>query len=149
MDSRGVSAVLGYVMMIAILTFLVSGIFLSAGNFVEGQQERVIRSEFEVLGNRLAADIAAMDRLALAAGASGEGELVSVLPPRVAGQTYEISVSSMAGTNNVYQINLTTHDLNIDVEVRVRSKTPIVTDTVSGGDVRVTFNGTHIEVEHA
>lgn len=149
MDSRGVSAVLGYVMMIAILTFLVSGIFLSAGNFVEGQQERVIRSEFEVLGNRLAADVAAMDRLALAAGASGEGELVSVLPPRAAGQTYEISLSSMAGTDNVYQINLTANNLRVDVEVRVRSKTPIVTDTVSGGDVRVTFNGTHIEVEHA
>ena len=74
-DDRAVSATLGYVLVIGITTILISGLFLAAGGFVENQHERAIRAELEVVGNRLAADIAAVDRLALAAGSSGETQL--------------------------------------------------------------------------
>ncbi len=149
MTDRAVSAVLGYIMMLGILTLLVSGIFLSAGNYVENQQERVIRSEFNVLGNRLAADIAAIDRLALASNSGGKATLVTNLPPRAAGKTYEVTISPVAGSSNVYHINLSANKPSVDVTVKVKAQTPIVTSTVGGGEVQIRFNGTHIEVERA
>lgn len=147
MDNRGVSAVLGYVLTLGIVTLLVSGLFFAAGNFVENQHDRAIRSEFEVIGNRVAADVAAMDRLALAAGATGTAELRTELPPLAAGKAYEISISQVNGTNTVYHIDLrTTAQSTTEVEVRVKSQTPLVNSTVTGGDILVTYNGTHLEV---
>lgn len=149
MNNRGVSAVLGYVLTLAIVTLLISGLFFAAGNFVENEHDRAVRSELEVVGNRVAADIAAVDRLALAAGPNGEAELLTDLPPLVAGKSYNIAISPVPGTNTVYFINLTAHDLDVEVEVRVKSNTPVVERTVSGGNIRVVFNGTHVEVKDA
>lgn len=149
MDDRAVSAVLGYVMVLGIVTLLISGLFLATGNFVESQHERAVRSEFEVVGNRVAADIAAVDRLALAAGSNGQAELVTDLPVRAAGKSYDISISTVPSESNVYFVNLTAHNLDVEVEVRVKSKTPLVDTTVSGGDVRVFYNGSHVEVQDA
>lgn len=149
MTDRGVSAVLGYVLTLGIVALLISGLFFAAGNFVENEHERAVRSELEVVGNRVAADIAAVDRLALAAGSSGDAELLTDLPPRVAGKSYTIAVSQVPDTDTVYFVNLTAHDLAVEVEVRVKSNTPMVERTVSGGDVRVVFNGTHVEVRDA
>lgn len=149
MDDRAVSAVVGYVMVLGIVTLLISGLFIATGNFVENQHERAVRSEFEVVGNRVAADIAAIDRLALAAGSGGEAELLTDLPPRAAGKSYDISVSAVPSESNVYFVNLTAQDLDVEVEVRVKSKTPLVDTTVPGGDVRVVYNGSHVEVQDA
>jgi hypothetical protein len=149
MTDRGVSTVLGYVLALGVITLLISGLFLAAGNFVENEHERVIRSELEVLGNRIAADIAAVDRLALAAGPSGRAELETELPARVAGKSYTISTSSVSGAPDVYFINMTAPDFETDVEVRVKSSTPLVERDTSGGNVLVVFNGTHVEVQDA
>lgn len=148
MTDRGVSTVLGYVLTLGIITVLVSGLFLAAGSFVEDQHERVVQSEFEVVGNRVAADIAAMDRLALAAGSDGEAELRVELPSRAAGNTYQLAIEPVTGTTTVYHLNLTATDLDASAEIRVTSKTPLVSDTVVGGDVLVAYNGTHLEVRN-
>ncbi len=147
MDNRGVSAVLGYVITIGIITVLISGLLLAGGSFVESQQDRATRAEFEVLGNRVAADIAAVDRLALATGSTGEAELVTNLPPTAAANPYVVNISAIPGASDVYFVNISTHDNDISVEVRVKSATPIVDATVLGGDIRIVFNGTHIEVK--
>ncbi|MFB6361959.1 MAG: hypothetical protein ABEH59_11645 [Halobacteriales archaeon] len=149
MADRAVSTVLSYVLALGVITLLMSGLFLAGGTFVENEHERVIRSELEVLGNRVAADIAAVDRLALAAGSSGRAELETDLPARVAGKSYTISISPLSGTSDVYFINMTAPDFGTDVEVRVKSSTPLVERETSGGDVRVVFNGTHVEVRDA
>lgn len=149
MADRGVSAVMGYVLTLGILTLLISGLFLAAGNYVGNQHERAIRSEFEVVGNRVAADIAAVDRLALAAGSSGEAELLTDLPPRAAGKSYDISIDPVPGSDGIYFINMTAQILDVEVVVRVTTQTPLVSSTVSGGDVRTVYNGTHIAVQDA
>jgi FlaG/FlaF family flagellin (archaellin) len=145
MDDRAVSAVLGYILTLAVMTLLVSGLFLAAGNFVENQHERAIRAELEVVGNRLAADIAAVDRMALASGAVGEAELQSDMPELTAGQSYLIEISE-SGTAGVYFLNASTDDPDVEVSVRVRAETDLVEGTVNGGDVTVVFNGTAMEV---
>lgn len=149
MADRGLSAVLGYVLTLGIVTLLIGGLFLAAGDFVEDEHERVVRSEFEVVGNRVAADLAAVDRLALAAGSTGEARLVTDLPSLAAGSTYRISVEAVAGTSNDYHVNLTADDPAVTISVRVRVQTPLVESTVGGGDVRVVYNGTHLEVRDA
>lgn len=149
MADRGVSTVLGYVLVLGILTLLISGLFLAAGEFVENEHERVVRSELEVLGNRIGADIAAVDRLALAAGSNSEAELVTDLPPRVAGKSYGISLSAATDSETVYFINMTAHDFDTEVLVRVKAKTTLLNRSVSGGDVRIVFNGTHMEIQNA
>lgn len=150
MGDRGVSAVFGYVLTLGIVTLLISGLLFAAGGFVENQHDRAIRAEFEVIGNRVAADIAAVDRLALAAGSTGGAELSTDLPRRTAGQPYQLSISPVGGAASVYALNVsTTTASDVEVTVRVKSQTPLVTGTVAGGDVRVTYNGTHLEVSSA
>lgn len=150
MDNRGLSAVFGYVLTLGIVTLLVSGLFLAAGTFVENQHDRAIRAEFEVVGNRIAADLAAMDRLALASGATGEAELVVDLPPLAAGKTYEISTGP-SGSPNVSVVNVRTADsaAGISVDVRVRTSTTVASTTVPGGDIRIVYDGTQLEVRRA
>ncbi|MDZ7702031.1 MAG: hypothetical protein U5J98_08160 [Halobacteriales archaeon] len=147
MDNRAVSAVLGYILALAVMALVVSGLFVTAGNYVENQQERAIRAELEVVGNRLAADIAAIDRLALATGSSGEAELVSNLPPRTARQSYLIEIDEV--TTGVYHLNLSTSDPDVSVTVKMRVQTTMIEDTVNGGDVRISFDGNEIEVADA
>lgn len=148
MDSRGVSAVLGYVMTLGIVTLLIGGLFLAAGNYVENEHERAVRAEFSVVGNRLAADLAAVDRLALAAGPTGDASLRTDLPARVAGKPYQIELSS-TGTPDVYQIDLTVEDPDVSVTIRVKLATTLVGSTVNGGDVIVVYDGTDLEVTDA
>lgn len=148
MSDRGISPVLAYVLTLGITTLLVAGLFLSAGNFVGDQNDRAMRSELDVIGNRLAADIAAVDRLALAAGSTGEAELQTDLPVRAAGQQYEISITNVSGSKSVYSINLTVLNGDIEIGVRVKSQTEIGNNTVSGGNVLIAYNGTKLEVSN-
>lgn len=148
MDNRGLSAVLGYVLTLGIVTLLIGGLFLAAGGFVEDEHERVIRSEFEVIGNRVAADLAAIDRLAVASGTTGEARLLTDLPSHAAGSTYHISLEAVAGTSNDYFVNLTATNPAVSISTRVRIQTPVAESTVGGGDVLVVYNGTHVEVRN-
>ena len=145
---RAVSTVLGYVLTLGIVTLLIGGLFFAAGDFVEDQHERVVRSEFEVMGNRLAADLAAVDRLALATGPGGEARLRTDLPEFAAGRSYELSLEP-SGTANVTRITVTMIDPEVEVEVLVRTATPVASGTVSGGDVVVVYDGSTLEVRDA
>lgn len=146
MDNRAVSAVLGYVMVLGIVTLLLGGLFFAAGNFVENQHERAIRAELEVVGNRLASDIAAVDRMALASGPTGEASLESDLPESAARRNYQIEISPIAASPGVYFLNVSTIDPDVTVRVRVRAETNLVSGTVNGGDVTIVYNGTDLEV---
>lgn len=145
-DERAVSAVLGYILTLSVVTLLVSGLFVASGDFVQNQHERAIRAELEVVGNRLAADLAAVDRLALATGAGGRTRLATDLPARVAGNPYRIDVSPVNGSPNVYQLDLTTTEPAVSVVVRVRLETDLAGGTLNGGDVTVVYDGTAMEV---
>lgn len=150
MDNRGVSAVLGYVMMLGITTLLITGLLFAAGNFVENQQDRAIRAEFQVVGNRIAADIAAVDRLVLASQGDGQAELLVELPPRAASQTYRIEVSDAPPDNvSVITLNTTTGGTEVSVDVRVKSSTPLAEGTVDGGRIRIEYDGSQLEVHDA
>ena len=145
MDDRGLSAVLGYVLTLTVMTLLLSGLFAAAGGFVENQHERAIRAELEVVGNRLAADIAAVDRMALASGPAGQAELRADLPATTAGTSYLIEIDEI-GSSGVYHLNASTRNPDVAVSVRVRVQTPLVEGEVNGGNALIVYNGTALEV---
>lgn len=135
-------------MVLTIVTVLTTGLFVSTTGFVEDQREGAVRSELEVVGNRFAADLTTADRLALTEGGAKRVEVTSDLPDRVAGTAYEIEIVDRG--DGLYELVLRTRDRDVSVRVLVRTRTPIRTGTVDGGDVRITYDGSGpLEVENA
>ncbi|WP_255196615.1 DUF7266 family protein [Halorarius litoreus] len=128
-DNRGVSAVLAYTLTLGITSLLVIGLLVATGGFASDQRHETVHDELEVLGQQLAADLSAADRLV-----RNGGQSVSVrrsLPNEATGIPYTIEV--VGGTPTV--IRLSTSDPNVVVEVQVRTQTPVSSSSVSSGDV--------------
>lgn len=148
-DDRGVSTTLGYVLTLTITAILISGLLVAVGSFVAGQNERVTESELEVVGQRLATDIEAADRLAEAGNGSAESNPTVVvrsrLPERVAGRPYRVAVNE-SGTDRLV---LSAEDPDVSVEVRVVTDYPVSNAALGSGPVRVAFDGAKLEVSNA
>ena len=135
---RAVSTTLTYVLTLTIVTLLISGLFVSTSSFVDGQRERAIRSEFAVIGNRIAANLATADRLARTIDGSGHVSISESLPSSVASSTYRVNVSSdPSGPPYDVTLELTSTDPRVTVSVSVRTRTDVVDASVVGGDVTV------------
>lgn len=146
MADRGVSTAANYVLSLAVVALLISGLFVATNGFVADQQATAAREELTVVGNRVAADVSALDRLArLSDGGTAAATLD--LPQQVAGQPYHLTVEDRGGGD--YALVLATTDLDVSVTVRFRSLTPVAEGTVDGGDVVVTYTGGHLEVTDA
>lgn len=87
-DDRGVSIAVNHVMTIAITTVLVVGLLAGAGAVLDGERERSAEQSLETIGERLAADVASVDRLA-----KDDPERVTINadhPRTVSGSSYTI-----------------------------------------------------------
>lgn len=146
-SDRGVSTTLGYVLTLAITVVLVSGLLIAVGSFVSGQNERVTRAELDVVGQRLAADVEAADRLVEAGGGGPNTTVVirSRLPETVAGRTYRVAVNE-SGRD---QLVLSARDPDVSVGVSVVTDVPVANATLGGGPVRIAFEGGELEVSSA
>lgn len=134
-SDRGVSTILGYTLNLAVATILVTGLLVAAGGYVEGQQERAIRTELDVIGSRVAGDIGAADRL-VRTGGDTTVELEVSTPTRTTGVTYTIDVNT-TGSNT---ITLSTTDPAVSVTVPFRTNTPVESDSVSGGTFTLRYD---------
>lgn len=147
MTDRAVSVTVNYVMTITIATLLLSGLVVSAGGLIESQSEEAIRSELDVLGQQLAADIGSTDRLAaVAEGNNDEVRIESALPTRVAGTGYTIDV---AGDTIV--LRTTDPEVSVSVQFTVSDGTAVETErTVRGGNVLIEWDGdSRLVIENA
>lgn len=140
MRNRGLSTVVNYVLVLGILTLLTTGLFVSMSGFVEDQREETIRSELEVVGNRLATDIAVAERLSASAGESGTVQITPKAPSRVAGAQYEIQIQQAEGDDQ-HQIVLRSIDPEVTVMVTQRTEIPVENTTVDGGQLRISYDG--------
>lgn len=141
-DDRGASTALGYVLSLAVASVVVVGLLAGAGGFVGDQRERAVRTEFEVLGERLASDVAAVDRLARA-GDDVNATVESELPRMVAGSQYTVRVTGDASGATVV---LHADDPDVTVRVPVANETPVAPANVTGGRLRVAYNESGGEV---
>ncbi|MFP4626351.1 MAG: DUF7266 family protein [Natronomonas sp.] len=138
-DDRGVSPVFAYALTLGIGTLLVAGLILAASGFVDDQREMTTRSELQVVGQQLAGDVGAADRLARA----GEDRNVTItrdLPERVVGSPYSIYVrTDDAGPTDTY-LELSTADPDVSVEIGLAVETEIQAANIGGGRVIVSLD---------
>ncbi|WP_049908531.1 MULTISPECIES: DUF7266 family protein [Halorubrum] len=139
---RAVSVTVGYVMTLAVATLLLSGLFVAGGSFVETQRERAAQGELTVVGERIAADLGTVDRVASSASPPRGNLTVErplTLPDRVSGTGYRIRIeaSGAAGT-----IALESEQAGATVEVPFRTSDDIAVRnaTVDGGDLLIRWD---------
>lgn len=141
-DDRGVSTALGYVLSLAVASVVVVGVLVAAGGLVGDQRERAVRTEFDVLGQRVASDLATVDRL-VRAGDDASATVASDLPRTAAGSRYEVRVVGDASGATVV---LQSSDPPVTVRVAVTNRTPIAPANVTGGPLELTYNRSRDEV---
>jgi hypothetical protein len=143
---RGVSTALSYVLGLAIITALITGLFLTTGEVVDDERERAAQSELRVLGNRLAADVATVDRLALS-GDDARVALTRDLPDAVVGSSYRISLTHDG--SGPAEIELTAPNPDVSVTVTVVNGTAVGNATAAGGTVRIRYDGSVVVIGSA
>ncbi|MFB6113980.1 MAG: hypothetical protein ABEJ58_07755 [Halodesulfurarchaeum sp.] len=129
--NRGVSTVVGYVLNVGVATILITGLLFGATGLVSDQRERAVRSELEVVGNRIASDLQTADTL-LRASDGGRVHVESSLPTHVAGQQYRIEIRSDGdGTTVVLRMS----DPAVTVVVPVNTSVGVSETTLTGGPI--------------
>ncbi|MFB6269510.1 MAG: hypothetical protein ABEH83_06175 [Halobacterium sp.] len=134
-DDRGVSTTLGYVLNLGVAAILVTTLLLAAGTLVEDQRERAVETELRVVSERIAADLAAADRLARASD-GGSVRYVIEAPSRVSGTTYEVRVNQ-SGNDNVV---LAADRSGVTVSMDVQTELSVNASTHGSGNLVVVYD---------
>lgn len=145
---RGQSVSINYTLSLIIVTVLMSGLFIAMSDYLDDERERTTRSELTVLGNRVAADIATVDRLAQASN-DGTVEVRTTIPRTVAGSEYQVDIAStQVGSTSFWDVEITLQAPVVSVvrTVRVRTDTEVVDSDLNGGRYVVQFDGSSMEV---
>jgi hypothetical protein len=146
---RGQSVTINYTLSLIIVTLLISGLFIAMSGYLDTQRERVTRSEFDVLGNRLAADIATADRLARA-GDDAQVNVRTSIPAAVAGIDYNVDIeSSPFKSSTWHNVTVTLRSPRLDVErtLHVRTANEVSDSSLSGGAYVVHYHGNSGKLE--
>lgn len=142
-DERAVSTTVGYAISVAVATLLVTGLLVAGGTFLSDHREQTTRSELRVIGEQIAADISAADRLARTENVE-EVVLKRNIPQDVAGGTYTVTLTDVATDPRLV---LKTNQPDVTVEVDVVSRTPLVPSKIQGGKIRVFYDPNTVELE--
>lgn len=134
---RAVTTTLGYALGLLITSLLISGLLIAGGSTVDTQQRRAVSNELQVVGQQLAADITAVDRLATT-GETSVANVTSRLPSSLAGSGYRVTVAAAGG--NQYELRLQSLDPRQSWTVRLVSKTPLAPTTVDGGRLDISYD---------
>lgn len=138
-DERSVSVTVNYALNLLVAGLLVGGVLAATGGMVEDRRDSAIRSELSVVGERVATDLNAADRLAVV-GTDDPTVAVSVsLPERLAATRYDVTVESAPNARLV----LESRNPEVIVVVGFHHETPIEETTVRGGDLRIVLNTDH------
>jgi hypothetical protein len=144
-DERAASITLSYVIAIAIATVLVTGLFIAGGNFVDRQQDAVVRNELSVVGQRLASDIERVDRLVVAGRGDTTVRLNQSTPTTTAGTRYDVRLV----TSGSPAVVLDAEGAGASVSVPVSNRTPLGAASVDSGATTVVYTGTNITIREA
>lgn len=146
---RAASTVVSYILTLGITAILVTGLLTAGGSFVDDQRQGTIRDELRVLGQQLASDLSAADRLARSGGT--EVSVTRGLPDEVTGVGYHVTVEDSTAGPNVVDITLRTENPDVSVTLGVHVGTDVGasgggTVTHNGGDLVIELDGDHLEV---
>lgn len=153
-DERGLSVALNYTLALAITAILISGLFVGMSTFLKDTRRTAVDSEFDVLGNRIASDVAAADRLAQASEGPAAVEVHTDIPATVGGVSYTVLITSSGvdvdgdGTDDHYDVTvyLDTGGLGLNESVSLRTAHE-VEGQFGGGAYVIELDGASLEVE--
>lgn len=132
MTDRGVSVALNYTLSIAIAAVLLTAMLFSTGDIVENRQQEVYLEELEVIGNRIAANIMAADRLAQT---NPDAVHVNMTSPNVVGGA-DYNVKIEPGPDGS-ELVLTSRRPDLEVRVSVLNTTPLKPASLDGGGIHI------------
>lgn len=133
-DERAVSTVMGYTLTLGISSLLIIGLLVATGGFVDDHRHQTVRDELQVLGQQLASDLSAADRLVQSGGT--EVSIRRQLPEETTGLSYRITVDP--GSPAV--IRLSTSSPDVTVEVPVPMTTTVQGSTLDGGPIAIVYD---------
>lgn len=136
-DERAVSTTLGYILNLAVATLVVTGILIAGGDLVDDQREQTVRTELEVIGHQVAADLVAADELAATADAGDTVEVRRNLPRDVAGRTYQIEFVPGGGSDPHLLLRPTGSDVVVRVDLDL--ETELAASTVDGREIVIRY----------
>ena len=131
---RGVTPTLTYVLAIGIVTILVAALLVGTTTFVDDERSSVVREELQIVGDRLATDIGAVDR------ASRRGARVSqrtAVPDRVADAPYNLAVVDCAAGDACLELDSADPDIDVTVTVPLSNRSTVQIDRRSTQSVRI------------
>lgn len=132
---RAVSTTLGFALGLMITTLLISGLLFASSDYVQNQRQEVIRSELQVIGDQVAANIEAIDRLASTQGTS-QATVTRQLPDQVVGNHYTITVTNV-GTDPYLELKTNNPDMTVTVDLVLT--TSIEATSVDGGTITIVY----------
>lgn len=137
-DQRAASITLNYVLAIAISTLLVTGLLVAGGNFVDSEQDSVVRNELSVVGQRLAADVERLDRMVAAGDSVSAARINRSLPTAAVGERYDVELDASSDP----ELLLTADGVDVSVSVPISNRTAVANSSVRSGSVAVVYNST-------
>jgi hypothetical protein len=132
--SRGQSIALDYTLGLAVGFLLITGLIIAGGDYVTSQRDRAQQAELRVVGQQLAADIEAADRL-VGSTTNGDVRIERSLPATVARSTYSIEVVD----DEDPWLVLSSHGAPVEVRVELTNQTALAPTTINGGLVVVDY----------
>ncbi|WP_135819975.1 DUF7266 family protein [Halostella litorea] len=149
-DDRAVSVAVTHVLATGIVTILLSGLLITAGNVLDNQQRSTARDQLDTIGDRVSAEISSLDR----AATPGGDERITVdttHPSRVSGATYTVRLrtgpdcsgplidDSTTDACLVLSTSMLSDDRVVPVDVDPSKVDP---GSASGGDIRIVYDST-------
>jgi hypothetical protein len=142
-DARSQALALDYVLGLGIAMVLTIGLLIAGGGFIGEQRESAARTQLEVVGQQLAADIEAADRLVAAAGVDGTVSVDRQIPETIAGSQYRIELVATSDPH----LQLRTTQPSVTTRVEFTNVTPVSASDVGGGSIVVNYTAGALTLE--
>jgi len=148
-DDRAVSVAVTHVLAIGIVTILLAGLLITAGNVLDNQKRSAARGQLDTVGDRIAGEISSLERTATP-GADETITLDTTHPDRVSGATYTVRLRKTSADCDgplvddpdaclVLSTSMLSDDRIVPVDVDDANVDP---GSASGGDVRIVYDST-------
>lgn len=153
-NERGVSVALSHVLTLGITAVLIAGLLMGASAMLDGQSERGAEQSLETIGQRVASEVASVDRLAREDPQPGTLRLRVDHPDEVSGVTYSVELRDGSGcTGPLLEdaetcVVLSAPGARTTVSIPLAVETPIAGDaSAQGGAMTINYEGGEIRLE--
>jgi hypothetical protein len=121
-DRRATTTTVNYLLAIGIVSLLVSGLLIAGGGVLDDQRQGAVRDQLDTVGNRMAGEIVAVDRLSRS---GGDVTITVDRPEQVGGSTYRAELVTGPGCSSPSCLELTATATDTTVTVPVGNRTPV------------------------